>query len=154
MYKKNNIAFVAIVVIGCLFLTTTFSGCLLVPFIEGASKMGATKADREELLVSAVKKFQDAIYWGDTSKAMSFSLPESKDDIYRKISDLPKTAKLVESKISYSNFDESSYNADVKLITKSYDTSTLIIKELVEDQKWVFSYSDGWKISSITKIPS
>ena len=132
-----------------IFLPLMLQGCLLVPFVESASQAGVTKGDRQALLSQSLKKFQEALFWGDTGKALVFANFEEKKNLKDYIEKIVKNKKVAEAKIISTDLDEAVQNASVTVRWKTYDLSTLVIKESEQTQNWSFYFGDGWKITGM-----
>jgi hypothetical protein len=136
------------------FVALLFSGCLLVPVAQSVSEVGVTASDRSRLLNEQVKKFQDALYWGNMNAALSMVTPERKDEFQKEFRALKKGRKVVSSQVQFVDLTPDAYRATVSVGVKSYNPSTLIITEQEENQEWVFSISNGWKLTSREVLPS
>lgn len=137
-----------LVLLGALTLTMTASGCVFVPVIESVHQMGLTKGDRANLLTGEVKRFQDARYWGNFMNALSYVHDDAKEAVGRQLRRRPEGEKIVKSEIRSAELSPTGHDADVTVIIKRYDQSTLVVKDIEERQHWRFLTGKGWRLVS------
>ena len=142
MNKSVKLSYLLIIL--CLFLS--LQGCLIVPFIDSASQLGATKGDREALLDKATEKFKTDLYWGNVRSMQKVASDKMKSVVKEFYNTKTKDHKVVEAKVLSSEPDEEVMKAEVLLLWKSYKLDNLIIKEEKINQVWEFSFSDGWRL--------
>lgn len=149
-FKRKSLPCVLIVLMvsAVVLCLTAFSGCLLVPVVEGVSQVGVTRGDREVLLANKVKEANEAIYWGDRGRLMSLVQEESAEEIRRFVDNTPSDLRYVERKVVAMDLSGDGYKAAVRLKVKSYTPSTLVITERLEAQRWEFGFSKGWQMVS------
>lgn len=137
------ITFVALAV---LLLST--SGCFLAPFISGFQELGATPSGRQQLLTDGVKKYTEALFWGNPSKALTLVDEPIREQVAADIKSFSSSKRMVESKVIDISFEDSSYRAVVNVQLKYYEVPVYVVKDQVEQQEWMFSFSEGWKLKS------
>jgi hypothetical protein len=135
-----------LVTVLCLLCIPAFSGCLLVPFIEAFRQTGATEADRMTLLPPQVKKFTDAVGWGNRTEATSVVVPEYRKEISNQLKKLGEEERIVESKVEDVEWSDSAFAAKVSVKVKFFLVPYYVVKSRVEEQQWVFSMAGGWKL--------
>ncbi len=135
-----------LVAMSCLLLVQAFSGCLLVPFIEAFRQTGATENDRMTLLPPQVKKFTDAVGWGNRTEATSVVVPEYRKEISNQLKKLGEEERIVESKVEDVEWADSAFSAKVSVKVKYFLVPYYIVKSRIEEQQWVFSMAGGWKL--------
>ncbi len=131
-----------------IFLLTFMSltGCFLVPFIEAANDVGMTASSRRAKLEEALKKYEEAVYWGNLSDAMAFVAPEKREELQRGLGKLGRGAQVVSTNIVSTSFDDSVQEARVTVATKRFAKDTLVVAETFEEQLWMHSVGDGWQL--------
>jgi hypothetical protein len=129
-------------------LSLGVTGCVLVPVIESVSKIGITSGDREALLSRDMKKFHEALYWGDPNEAVLFASDEARSELGNQLRKSRRKERIVESRIESVAFKDDSYTAHVQVIVKYYETPFYIVNERVEDQQWQFNVPAGWRLTS------
>lgn len=130
-----------------LLLLCTLSGCFLAPIIEGVSEMGATPSDREKLLAKDIKKFNEALYWGNPGRALAYTDDVARMTVSDQIKARRDTERIVESKVSNMEFEPSSYKANVEIQVKYYKIPYYLVTERTEVQDWEFFVGSGWKLT-------
>jgi hypothetical protein len=128
-------------------------GCVLVPVIDSVQQIGFTKDDRIQLLPAQVKRFQDAMYWGNYAVALGFVDPQQHEQFRKEFRRGAQREKLVETRIAEISPSEDGYQARVVVAVKRYDPSTLVVREIEEEQDWVFALSKGWRLASRRPVP-
>jgi hypothetical protein len=131
-----------------LLTAISLQGCVLDPIIEGLSELGLTEQDRQRMLSEDIKHFNDALYWGSSTEALSFALPESRQDLSNSLREHSRDERIVESKIESLDFQPGAYEAQASVVVKYYRVPVYLVTERVEEQKWKFALSEGWKLVS------
>jgi hypothetical protein len=138
-----------------LLILLCCSSCILVPFVESVSQMGVTEGDRTQLLNQEIKKFTDAWYWGNEPQAMKSVAPELQPLIKQEFREQERTKqRVVESKVLSADLDKEAREADVVVLVKAFQPSTLVVHEIEEKQHWMFNMSDGWKLQTRSVAPA
>lgn len=145
---KHN-CFRRIVLFSALTLTLLVApGCFLAPLFDSMHKAGVTEGDRVALLPMAVKKFHEALMWGDPNGGLAFVEHENFEAIKNDLRKRSRTEKVVESAVQSVDFRENAFYADVEVGIKHYQVPFYIVQERRELQKWHFSMTEGWKLQS------
>ncbi|RIL09174.1 MAG: hypothetical protein DCC75_07170 [Proteobacteria bacterium] len=125
------------------------SSCILAPAMDSFQKAGFTQADRARLLVQDVKKFHEALYWGDPGKAMSYVAEEGLPSVSQAIKDSRRNnERVIDSRIDYTDYTDGGYGAKVDVVVKYYKVPYYTVNERFETQTWEFSLVSGWKLVS------
>lgn len=132
-----------ILLISC-FLVLCLDACVLVPFIDSYKEMGVTQGDRQALLPKTLKKFQDYIYWGQYSNALSYTKDESLSDVKDSLQKY-KDIKIVSMKTDDIVFFNSSKEANVDVVVKYYKVPQYIVVDERVSEVWEF-VSGHWMI--------
>jgi len=133
-----------------LLVTSSLSGCLLVPFVDAFKQTGVTEGDRQALLQPEVKKFSEALGWGNKTDALQVVSDESRVAIAKQLKGLGEEERLVETKIDEVEWGPQSYDATVVVKVRYYKVPYYIVKTREERQKWTFNLTNGWKLSAFT----
>ena len=141
-------AFRTTLLTSCLFLTS----CIFVPAIDSIKKAGITENDRKQLLAVEVKKFHDAINWSNPHEAMSYVDAQSLDTLGPRLRESAENEKIFETKVKNIVFEDDAYAASVEVSTRLYKVPVYVVHDRLENEKWRFSLSDGWKILEKTEI--
>lgn len=128
----------------CLLL----SGCFMAPFIGAFKQAGVTRSDREALLPKEVKRFNDALFWGNSGPIMSMVDESAREEIGNQVAEASDVERVVESKVLKVSYDEDAYEADVQVKVRFYRVPYYMVRDRVEHQRWKFSFNDGWQISA------
>ena len=141
---------------GPLFFTLFFSvlfqtGCIFIPLIDGVKKIGVTKSDREALLSSEVKEFQDLVYWNKFQLAGAKIQEEVRSQQLKQLTKRYKDYRLVDSTIDAIDFDKDSDHATVTVTARRFKVPFYIVEAYTEDQTWAFSVNSGWKFITAKK---
>lgn len=123
-------------------------GCFLASAIESIRQSGVTKDGRMSLLKQDMKKFSEALHWGDPQAAMYYVTEEGKQGVAESLEDLQGDVRVVESKVHNVQFDEDAFQANVKVSIKFYKIPFYVVNDLKQDQVWKFSHSGGWLLDS------
>jgi hypothetical protein len=129
-----------------LLVCALFTGCLFVPFIQAANDVGVTSGSRRVKLGETVKKYEEAVYWGNIGDALALVAPEKRDDMQRHFSALGRRAQVVSTNVVSTSFDDETNRGRVVVATKRYAKSSLVVTESFEEQLWVFSLGEGWQL--------
>lgn len=140
---QKQVAFVLGALFACLM-----SGCFLVPAIDSFSQMGVRSSDRERLLSEDIKKFQDALYWGEPQQALRYVSEKSQADVVENLKSRKREERVVESRIDSIDFQDDSYSADVEVTERYYHIPYYMVNNRLRKQRWEFSLTSGWKIIS------
>lgn len=133
-----------------IILTTLFfQGCILAPAIQGVRDIGITSGDRQAKLETTLKEFKVGLEWASPLKLYALSEPEAKEALQKMVKGLGKSTKITEAKVDDSLLSEDGYEATVLMTVKFYKIPEYTVRERVDEQKWKFSISDGWKLASI-----
>jgi hypothetical protein len=123
------------------------SGCIFVPFLESMKEIGATVSHRQGKLTKDLKNFHEALYWGNFQTAASYldskvTNPEETLAVDR------KTERLVDMKVEHVKYSEDAFEADVVVVVRAYNNKTLVVNERRENEQWLYSMTNGWKLLS------
>lgn len=135
-----------------LLCIPTLSGCLLVPFVEAASDAGVTASSRQAKLPEVVKKFEEAIYWGNSSDALAYIAPAKRQAMQRELTMAGRGSQIISSEIVSTSFDDAAKQATVVVATKRFTKEALVVTENFEEQLWVFGLNDGWRLHDSRKV--
>jgi hypothetical protein len=119
-----------------------------VPFVEGVSKIGLGKNDREALLPQSVQNFQDLIYWNKFQAVGALIKEDVRSVQIKEIMKKYKGYRLVETKTDFLDFNEDSTRCVASVTAKRFKVPFYIVEDYAEDQVWEFTVSDGWKFVS------
>jgi len=122
------------------------SCCLLVPFIDAFKQTGATEGDRMALLPPEVKKFTEAVGWGNKTEAMGLVAEEARKEIAKQLKGVGTEERVVESKVEDVEWFDSARSAKVELKVRYFMVPYYVVKTRTEQQKWIFALSSGWKL--------
>ena len=136
------------VVVLCLSVLFFLSGCFLAPFIESFKSAGATQSDREALLPRDLKRFTEALSWGNAEPVMALVDDSARKEIQEQLNEKSETERVVESKVTAVTYDEDSYKASVAVKVKYYRIPYYVVQERKEKLEWKFSLGTGWKLTS------
>jgi hypothetical protein len=131
-------------------VTVSFSGCVLVPFVQAFKEAGATEGDRMALLPDNVKKFNSAMVFGNRMEAMQYVASDSQTKIAAGIQSDPESERVVDSKVNNIIWADSAYEATVEIKVKYFKVPVYIVNTRVEEQRWVFNVGQGWKLADRT----
>lgn len=146
---SKNLKFVIFVFV-CAY---SFSGCVLTPLIQGYKDLGVTESDRMRLLPLNMKKFQDALYWGDPTEALMYVTDDSKLSMEPELNKLrKKTMRIVDSRVDSVDWASGAREATVKVALQYFAVPVYIVKERTDEQHWVFETDGGWKIKSTKTV--
>jgi hypothetical protein len=120
----------------------------MAPFIGSFKQAGVTQSDREALLPREVKRFNDALFWGNSGPIMAMVDEAAREEIGNQVAEAADVERVVESKVLKVNYANDAYEADVKLKVRFYRVPFYIVQDRVEHQRWKFSFHDGWQISA------
>jgi hypothetical protein len=126
------------------------SGCVLVPFVQAFKEAGATEGDRMALLPDQIKKFNSAVVFGNRMEAMQYVASDSQNKIAEGLKDNSEEERVVDSKVSNVIWADSAREATVEIKVKYFKVPVYIVNTRVEEQRWVFSVGDGWKLADRT----
>jgi hypothetical protein len=141
--------FVSLLVVFLVSLT----GCIFSPLIQGYKDLGVSESDRMQLLPLNMKKFQDALYWGDPTEALNYVVDDSKMTMQPELNKLrKKTMRIVDSRVDSVDWASEAREATVKVAMQYYAVPVYIVKERTDEQHWVFEATGGWKIKSTKTI--
>ena len=142
-------------VLFAIALAFACSGCALVgALIDSYSRAGFTQGDREAYLAEAVRNFNEALYWNNQSKALSYVLDDVRATVVAELRRKKNEERVVETKIEEVTFSDNSYTADVELTIRSYRVPYYVVADHQQKQRWKFSTSSGWKLESLESIDS
>ena len=131
-------------------LLLNLTGCIVAPLVDAFNKIGLTESDRVALLTPDVKGFNEALIWGDKSRALAYASEKSREKISEQLDELGEEMKVVDSKIKDIEFKEDSYKASVSTVMRYYKVPYYVVKNRKEIQEWVFDLQSGWKMSERT----
>ena len=126
---------------------SSLEGCVLVPFLQAFKEAGATESDRMTLLAEQVKKFNAAVVWGNRSEAASFVDSEARERIAPQFKEAKEDERIVDSKVDNVEWGEGAREATVSVKTKFYRIPVYVVNTRVEEQRWRFTHSDGWRLT-------
>jgi len=126
-------------------------GCILSPSINSIQKAGLTESGRKDTLNDAVKEFQTALFWENFPKAQGYASELNGQDVMAQLKQKRNEGRLVDSKVENVTFTDDAYKAKVDVSVRVKDDATNIVNSKNEEQSWIFSVYDGWKIDSIAK---
>ncbi|MCB0311235.1 MAG: hypothetical protein KDD42_08365 [Bdellovibrionales bacterium] len=128
-------------------LGLALQACFLAPAIDSFKQAGMTESDRMRMLPKRIERFQDALYWGSREKALAFALPEARDQIAKQLKFSREEERIVDSKVTNLDFEDDATVADAQVIVQYYKVPFYIVTKRIENQKWQFSYADGWLLA-------
>src|SRR4051812_21600830 len=96
------------------------TGCFLVPFVDSFNQMGVTKSDRANLLPQTVKKFSEALYWGELGQALAFVDPDHREKLAESMRKSKREERIVASEVESTELDDSARKATVVVKVRSY----------------------------------
>ena len=126
------------------------SGCVVVPVLEGFSKMGLSQGDREKLLPQSVKEFHDALYWSDAAGLGPLIKEDGRAENLQKLRKSIKGVRVVETKTDGVDYRDESNKATVHIILKSYKVPFYVVEDHYIKEEWEFTVSTGWQYVSQT----
>ena len=122
-------------------------GCILAPIIGSVSDLGVRRSDRERLLAQDVRRFNDALFRGNSVDAVKFASVDVRSKLLESLSARKKDERIVENQIAGINFtDDDGYQADVQVTVKYYRVPFYTVQERSEKQSWKFSLGGGWEL--------
>lgn len=142
--RKSILGFLPFLVL----LLASFSGCLLIPAIQGFSDLGVTEGDRSRLLSEQLQEFHEALYWGSAQQALRYVVPESREKLSRDLQRVGKEERIVDSKVDFVTFSPNAFEADVNITVRYYRVPYYVITERLEKQGWLFKVPGGWMLES------
>ena len=128
-----------------LSVSTSLSGCVLVPFIQAFKEVGATEGDRMELLDKEIKGFNAAIVWGNHTEAASYVAPESQLKLSSQFKDTTEEERIVDTKVTNVVWGDGAREATVQVKTKFYRVPVYVVNTRTEEQRWVWNMG-SWKV--------
>lgn len=137
-------------------LTLSLGGCVAVPFMQGISELGVTEGGRQRLFAKEIKRFNSARSWENPVTLIDFISPTADPKLLPQLQSDVKGRRVVDSKIDTLTFADNAYRADVGVTVRSFKTSSYLVEEQVEHQRWEYSSGAGWKIvarSSGSSLP-
>jgi hypothetical protein len=141
-------------IIGCILILLTCSGCFLVPVIDSFREAGMTEGGRQSTLQKALKDYHLALFWGQIGSALQLAVPEEREKLRRRFDALQDRERIVESKVRFVDYQDSAYKANVEVMLKIHNLATNIVGQRLEKEAWVFSLSQGWQIASSEAVVS
>ena len=136
-----------------IFSLLVLPSCVLTPLIQGYKDLGVSESDRMQLLPLNMKKFQDALYWGDPTEALNYVVSDSRLQMEPELNKLrKKTMRIVDSRVDSVSWGDSARDATVKIAMQYYAVPVYIVKERTDEQVWVFETTGGWKLKSTKTI--
>jgi len=126
-------------------ISSTLSGCVLVPFIQAFKEVGATEGDRMALLDKEVKGFNAAIVWGNHTEAASYVAAESQLKLAPQFKDTSEEERIVDTKVTNVVWADGAREATVQVKSKFYRVPVYVVNTRIEEQRWVWS-TGSWKI--------
>jgi len=123
-------------------------GCILVPAMDSVRRAGLTESSRQGLLPESLKKFNEAMQWGNPQEALGYVDDANQEGIALQLQDLAEQEKVVEAKIVGIDFKENAFKAIVNVTVRAYKVPFYVVKDRKEKQTWRFSVSDGWKMQT------
>lgn len=129
-----------------ILLCAFCSGCVFVPFIQAANDVGVTSGSRRAKLGETVKKYEEAVYWGNVGDALALVAPEKRDDMQRRFAALGRRSQVVSTQVVSTSFDDDTSRGRVIVSTKRYAKNSLVVTETFEEQLWVFGLGEGWQL--------
>ncbi len=122
------------------------SGCVFAPTIDSFRRAGITKADRASLLGGEVKKFHDALYWGQAETVLSMISEQAREDVLMELKGRTDEERIVESKIVALAISDDGFEANVEVAVRYFKVPTYIVNKRKEKELWRFSMTDGWRL--------
>ncbi len=133
--------------IGSILLAAFFlGGCIFAPTLDSISKAGFTKGDREGILSDSMKKFHDALYWGNPSQALAMVTDEGRENVLASIKKSKREERIVDSKVEMVDFKNDSFEAEVDVTVRYFQVPYYVVKDRTEREQWEFSLVDGWRL--------
>jgi hypothetical protein len=120
----------------------------LVPFIQAFKEAGATEGDRKTLLAADVKKFCDAVIWGNRTEALSLVVDEARDPIGAQLRSAAEEEKIVDSKVDEIQWGDGALTAKAFVKVRFYKIPFYVVKTRVEEQHWEFASGSGWRMTA------
>ena len=137
-----------ICLLSLLFLTPCLCSCAIVAgTIDSFRRVGLTAKSREGLFTPALTKFNEVLGWGDITLALTLVTDSYRTELRDQLMRDKDKVKVIESNIDLVEFGDDSYTAEVFMSVKAYTVPFYIAETTKKKQTWVFSLSDGWKIS-------
>lgn len=133
-------------------LSFFFSGCLLVPFIEAVNDAGVTASSRQANLSEVIKKYEEAVYWGNTPDALALIAPTKRQEMQRLLAVAGRGSQIISSEVVSTSFDDEVKRATVVVATKRFTKQALVVTENFEEQLWVFGLADGWQLHDTRRV--
>lgn len=131
-----------------LLILTAFSSCALIAgTADSVRRVGLTEGSRKSLFPPAVSRFNEALGWGDISSVLAMVTDEYKSEIRDQLLRDKDKVKVIESIVDLTEFENSAYEATVYISMKAYRVPYYVAEPFKQKQYWVFSMSDGWKLS-------
>jgi hypothetical protein len=137
----------AIQTLSLIVVLHSAAGCVLVPFLQAFKEAGATEEDRMALLSDEVRKFNAAVVLGDKMQAGTYVDPEARARISPQFKSTDDEERIVDSKIDNVEWGEGAREATVSVKTKFYKIPVYVVNTRVEEQRWKFTHSNGWKLT-------
>jgi hypothetical protein len=126
------------------------SGCAGAALVmDGVRSVGMTETDRRSLIQERIQLFSHALYWGKTEALDALALPSAQPAIQGLLARREEGEKIVETKFISVTHDETSHQATVILLLKSYHPTFSIVQEKKLKTIWSFTASDGWQIKEL-----
>ncbi len=146
----RGIRFLLVMVGSCLL-----SGCVvLAPFIDAAQNSGATPGSRRQLLVKAVKEFNNALYWGKPGAAFEFVDADGGPSVSAQALKKREGEQLVETNFDNVEYGDRAWSAKVDVTFKYYKIPFYIVTERKLLQEWKYSVVGGWKVTAMEERKS
>lgn len=128
--------------------TSILCGCALIAgTVDSVRRVGLTEGSRKSLFTPSITKFNDAIGWGDIGLALELVNDEYKSELRDSLLRDKDKVKVIETAVDLTEFQNSAYEATVFITMKAYRVPFYIAETFKQKQYWVFSVSDGWKLT-------
>jgi hypothetical protein len=114
-----------------------------------------SEATKTEMLSEAVKKFHQAVAWGEPTAAAALVVPEIRHTYYTELLGTDEEVKIVDAKVQNIDFRDAS-GEDAVVITKIrfYRGSDLRVETRKRKEKWRFDqFGDGWLYAGCESLP-
>ena len=145
---KNTLVF------SILLFLLTFTGCSVVSF-DGMEKALAGDQKRAQLLDKSLKRYHQAVYWGDGKKASLFVNPEVRSSFLNDFSKRNSKERIVDIKISSIEMGDEYEEATVKTRVKYYKVPHQLVNVRLEKETWKFDrFSTGWTTHGVEEVES
>ena len=135
-----------------LYLVFAFSACGVLGSgdLNNVVAMGAKK---RQMLQERIDRFNQAMYWGDATLAVSFVSSDIRQDIYNRAKASRQTEHYVDLSVEDLKYEPEAESAEAVIGVKYYRTPNYTIRQRTEKQKWVFDrFGGGWLLQNLAVV--